>query len=199
MAEELEEGRERPLRSGEVAQRAGVNVESLRFYEREGLLPEPPRRESGYREYPAETVGLIRFIKRAQELGFSLGEVQELLAGRNTPRAKSAAVRRMLAAKVVEIDGKIHHLQAMRQVLDGMLGACDGRRARFVSAHPVAERKRLRLGTGFFRPNCFSHSLVCASCRTPWGLPPDRGPTRRVSRAGRARGLLPTKLTRLTV
>jgi DNA-binding transcriptional MerR regulator len=60
------------MRTGQVAKLAGVNVETLRFYEREGILPEPPRRVSGYREYPDETVDLIRFIKRAQELGFSL-------------------------------------------------------------------------------------------------------------------------------
>ncbi len=122
------ENRETPLRSGEVARRAEVNVETLRFYEREGLLPEPPRRESGYRQYPAETVELIRFIKRAQDLGFSLREIRELLAARHTPRAKSASVRVLLAAKVEEIDGKIRDLQAMRLVLDGMLGTCDSRR-----------------------------------------------------------------------
>ncbi|RUL88019.1 MerR family transcriptional regulator [Tautonia sociabilis] len=117
------------MRSGEVARRSGVNVETLRFYEREGLLPEPPRRESGYRKYPPETVELIRFIKRAQELGFSLREVQELLSVRNAPRAKSGPVRRLLAAKVVEIERKIQDLQVLKQVLDELLGRCDGRRS----------------------------------------------------------------------
>ena len=130
------EGAEKPLRSGEVARRtgelarrAGVNVETLRFYEREGLLPEPPRRESGYRDYPPEAVDLVRFIKRAQELGFSLGEVRELLAARRTPAAKSAPVRRLLAAKAAEIGRKVRDLQALKEVLDGMLDTCDGRRS----------------------------------------------------------------------
>jgi DNA-binding transcriptional MerR regulator len=63
------------LKTGELAKRAGVNIETLRFYERKGLLPEPPQRESGYREYPEESITRIRFIKRAQELGFSLDEI----------------------------------------------------------------------------------------------------------------------------
>ncbi len=129
MATEPQEGAETPLRSGEVARLAGVNVETLRFYEREGLLPEPPRRASGYRAFPPETVDLIRFIKRAQELGFSLREVQELLDARHAPRGNSAPVRRLMAAKVAEIEGKIRDLQAMKQVLDGMLDHCDGRRS----------------------------------------------------------------------
>jgi DNA-binding transcriptional MerR regulator len=73
------------LTTGELANWAGVNVETLRFYERKGLLPRPPRRASGYREYPLECVRLIRFIKRAQELGFSLREIRELLDLRVQP------------------------------------------------------------------------------------------------------------------
>lgn len=68
------------LRTGEVAARAGVNVQTLRYYERRGLLKEPERRTSGYREYPADAVQLIRFIKRAQELGFTLSEIDRGLA-----------------------------------------------------------------------------------------------------------------------
>lgn len=78
------------LRTGELARQAGVNVETLRFYERKGLLPAPPRRASGYREYPAEAVGLVRFIRRAKELGFSLREIKELLNIRAGPRATCA-------------------------------------------------------------------------------------------------------------
>jgi len=77
---------EKALRIGEVAGRAGVNVQTLRFYERRGLLPEPPRRASGYREYAPESVRRVRFIKRAQELGFTLAEVEELLRLREDPR-----------------------------------------------------------------------------------------------------------------
>ena len=63
----------------EAAEQAGVNVQTLRYYERRGLLPKPPRQTSGYREFPDDAVRVVRFIKRAQELGFSLNEVEELL------------------------------------------------------------------------------------------------------------------------
>jgi len=71
------------LRTGEVAAQAGVNVQTLRYYERRGLLKEPARRASGYREYPPDSIGLIRFIKRAQELGFTLTEIEDPLRLRN--------------------------------------------------------------------------------------------------------------------
>jgi len=115
------------LRTGEVARRAGVNVETLRFYEREGILPEPPRRMSGYREYPPETVDLIRFVKRAQELGFSLKEIRELLDLRRVPRRASKKVQRLVQDKIGEIDHKIRDLDAMRQALGDLLCACEDR------------------------------------------------------------------------
>ena len=117
----------KPLRTGEVAQLAGVNVETLRFYEREGILPKPPRRASGYREYPPDTVSLIRFVKRAQELGFSLKEVQELLNLRQAPRKASGKVPQLVQAKIEEIDHKIRDLEAMRGGLGDLLCACQER------------------------------------------------------------------------
>ena len=91
---------ENGLRIGEVAARAGVNVQTLRFYERRGLLQEPPRRPSGYREYPPESVRLIRFVKRAQQLGFSLDEVHELLQLRMGRRAACADVKHAAEEKL---------------------------------------------------------------------------------------------------
>lgn len=125
------------LRTGEVAKLAGVNVETLRFYERLGILPEPPRRASGYREYPPETVNLIRFVKRAQELGFSLREVQELLDLRNAPRQATGKVPRLVQAKIDEIDHKIRDLEAMRHALQDLLCACQSKQPR--SACPIIE------------------------------------------------------------
>ena len=115
------------LRTGEVARRAGVNVETLRFYEREGILPEPPRRVSGYREYPPETVELIRFVKRAQQLGFSLKEIRELLELREVPRRASKQVRQLVQAKIAEIEAKIRDLESMREALGELLCACRDR------------------------------------------------------------------------
>src|SRR4029453_16136340 len=74
------------MRSGAGAEQAGVNVQTLRYYERRGLLPRTPRRDSGYREFPADAVRIVRFIKRAQDLGFTLDEVEELLRLRNDRR-----------------------------------------------------------------------------------------------------------------
>ncbi len=114
------------LKTGELAKRAGVNVETLRFYEREGLIPEPPRRVSGYREYPAESVRLIRFIKRAQELGFSLREVRELLALRVEPGTTCADVRHKAQEKVSDVREKIADLQAIERALNSLTASCSG-------------------------------------------------------------------------
>jgi DNA-binding transcriptional MerR regulator len=96
----------------------------LRFYEREGILPEPPRRTSGYREYPPDTVELIRFIKRSQELGFSLKEVKELLSLRKVPRRASKKATTLVDAKLAEIDLKLRDLQSMREALESLRCAC---------------------------------------------------------------------------
>ena len=125
------------LRTAEVARLAGVNIETLRFYERKGILPEPPRRASGYREYPPETVERVRFIKRAQDLGFSLREIQELLDLRQLTRAKSGRVRRVVEVKLDEIDHKIRDLEAMKRTLEELLCACDGRKS--IASCPIIE------------------------------------------------------------
>jgi len=114
------------LRTGELARLAGVNVETLRFYERQGLLPPPPRRASDYREYPPEAAGLVRFIKRAQLLGFSLRQIKELLALREVPRASCGDVMVLAQNKIEEIDAKISDLRAMRSALAGLLKGCSG-------------------------------------------------------------------------
>ena len=87
------------LRTGEVAARAGVNVQTLRYYERRGLLKKPGRRASGYREYSPDAVRLIRFIKRAQELGFTLTEIEDLLRLRSDQTAKCSDVRHDCTSK----------------------------------------------------------------------------------------------------
>ena len=115
------------LKTGELACQVGVNVETLRFYERKGLLPKPPRRTSGYREYPPESVQRIRFIKRAQEVGFSLREIQELLALRVEPGITCAQVRQRAQQKVAETQQKIADLQAIERALHNLLARCSGR------------------------------------------------------------------------
>lgn len=125
------------LLRGQLAEEAGVNVETLRFYERRGLLPSPPRRPSGYREYPRESVDLVRFIQRAQSLGFSLQEIRELLTLREVPRATCGDVVRLAEHKVEEIESKIHSLQSMRSALRKLLKDCTGKAP--VSRCPIIE------------------------------------------------------------
>jgi Hg(II)-responsive transcriptional regulator len=118
------------LRIGEVASKAAVNIQTLRYYERRGLLEAPERTASGYREYPSETVRLIRFIKRAQDLGFTLKEIEELIALRDARGRKRSEVRALAEAKMSDIDKKLAQLQAMRSALYGMVESCacrDGR------------------------------------------------------------------------
>jgi MerR family mercuric resistance operon transcriptional regulator len=112
------------MRIGEVAAEAGVNIQTVRYYERLGLLPEPQRRSSGYRAYDHDTVRLVRFIKRAQELGFTLREIAELIDLRQSPR-RGAEVRALAAAKVEDIERKMRQLGAMRTALGGLVQACD--------------------------------------------------------------------------
>ena len=114
------------LKSGDVARRADVNVETVRFYERQGLLPEPPRTPSGYRQYDEEHVRRIRFIKRAQGLGFTLREIADLLALKVEPGAKSRDVKALAAQKIAEIDVKIHDLTRIKATLETLHAACDG-------------------------------------------------------------------------
>lgn len=112
------------LKTGEVAAKAGVNVQTLRYYERRGLLKEPGRRPSGYREYEPDAVRLVRFIKRAQELGFTLKEIEELLRFREDQRASCADVRAAAEAKIGDIDRKVENLRAMKRALVVLVNSC---------------------------------------------------------------------------
>jgi Hg(II)-responsive transcriptional regulator len=113
------------LRIGHVAERANVPVQTLRYYERRGLIPAPQRRPSGYREYPDDTVRLVRFIKRAQQLGFSLREVQELIELRQSRTHSSAQVCALAAAKVSDIAARVRQLSAMRRALEELMRVCN--------------------------------------------------------------------------
>jgi MerR family transcriptional regulator, mercuric resistance operon regulatory protein len=110
------------LRSGEVARAAGVNQQTLRYYERRGLLAEPLRTLGGHRLYPAEAVTVVRVIKAAQRLGFSLGEVAELI---ETGRPGSG-LRQRAASKLAEVEAKIADLTVIAETLRAALAAgCD--------------------------------------------------------------------------
>lgn len=112
------------LRTGEVAAKAGVNVQTLRYYERRGLLKEPERRPFGYREYQPDAVRLVRFIKRAQELGFTLKEIEELLRLREDQHSRCADVRAAAQAKIEDIERKVENLRAMKRALAVLVNSC---------------------------------------------------------------------------
>lgn len=114
------------LKIGEVAVRGGVNLQTIRYYEREKLLSEPPRLASGYRVYPEQTVRRVRFIKRAQEIGFTLSGIRELLDIRMNADRDSSDVRNLAKAKINEIEMKIQTLNRMKEVLSRMTERCSG-------------------------------------------------------------------------
>ncbi|RMF21439.1 MAG: heavy metal-responsive transcriptional regulator [Deltaproteobacteria bacterium] len=112
---------------GTVAKQAGVTVDTIRFYEKQGLLAPRRRRASGYREYDGEAVRRLRFIRRAKDLGFTLGDIRELLALKVDRRASCARVKRRAEAKITEIEEKIRTLRKMKNALARLTRACDER------------------------------------------------------------------------
>jgi MerR family copper efflux transcriptional regulator len=114
------------LTVGEVAEQARVHIETLRYYERRGLVERPPRSASNYRLYPEDAVRRVRFIERAQELGFSLKDIKELLSLRAAPEAGCAEVRAHAAAKIKDIDDRIASLTAMKHTLSTLMTECSG-------------------------------------------------------------------------
>jgi len=114
------------LTIGRVAKQAEVPIDTIRFYEREGLIPPPARRPSGYRDYPADTVKRLRFIRRAKDLGFTLGEITELLQLTERSQHDMAGMKRAAEAKLGLVDAKIVELNRMRAALNKMVTACPG-------------------------------------------------------------------------
>ena len=111
---------------GELAKRSGIGLETVRFYERKGLIEEPPRTDSGYRQYPEEAVGRIRFIRRAKELGFALKEISELLSLRVDPDTTCADVREQTELKIADVEEKIRALQTIKTALEKLAVSCTG-------------------------------------------------------------------------
>ncbi|MEQ9362868.1 MAG: heavy metal-responsive transcriptional regulator [Leptospirales bacterium] len=115
------------LNSGTLAQRAGVNKQTIRYYERIGLIEAAPRNESGYRVYTEAVVDRIRFIQSAKDLGFQLAEIQELLSLRIDRRSNCDRVREKAFGKREEVRRKIRDLKSLDRVLGGLIGSCDAR------------------------------------------------------------------------
>ena len=138
------------LTIGQVAKSAHVNVETVRYYERRGLIPVPARRPSGYRAYAPDVVRRIQFIRQAQQLGFSLQEVDDLLRLRVDPERSCIEVKRRAEGKIADIERKIEDMRRMQQALatlaeqchgDGPAGECP-----FLDAIDLQARDRLDAG-----------------------------------------------------
>ena len=111
---------------GALARIAGVGIDTVRFYEREGLLPPPARRASGYRQYTAATAQRLRFIRRAKELGFSLDEIRDLLALSADRERGVQGVRQRAEARAAEVERRIRELRRMQRGLQHLIAACPG-------------------------------------------------------------------------
>lgn len=125
------------LKIGEVAKLAGVNLQTIHYYERKGLLEKPPRTSSNYRMYAKDAVRVILFIKHAQKLGFSLKEIKELLSFKAAPRSKCTEVKRKAEIKLKAIEDKIFALQNMRKALSTLIDECLGSKP--VTECPILE------------------------------------------------------------
>ena len=110
---------------GEVARSVGIGVETVRFYERKGLIREPARRSSGYRQYEVGAVRRLRFIRRAKELGFTLAEIKGLLDLRAGPDTHCEDIRLELEAKVADLDSRISDLRHMKRALRDFSRTCE--------------------------------------------------------------------------
>lgn len=109
---------------GQVARQTGVSVETIRYYEKEGLVDEPERNPSGYRQYPAETIKRILFIQRAKAIGFTLREIHDLLSIQEKPEACCGDLLSRAESKMAEIEAKINELQRMKNALQMLTTEC---------------------------------------------------------------------------
>ena len=112
------------MRTSELAREAGVHTQTLRYYERIGLIDPPPRTTAGYRDYPESTVRLLRFVLRAKELGFQLDEVEELLHLDDGGPAACEAARELAESRMADLDRRIHDLRRMRDSLSALADTC---------------------------------------------------------------------------
>lgn len=119
--------RDKRLTIGELARQSGLSVETIRFYEQDGLLVKPERPLGGIRTYPREAVQRLAFVHEAKGIGFTLREIRDLLAIRDDPQADAAAVRGRAVAKLVQVEDKFEQFERMRATLRELLSRCPGR------------------------------------------------------------------------
>lgn len=114
------------LSIGQLAKQTGLSAETIRFYERHGLITPPPRTDSNYRVYPEEEIPRLRFIKRAKALGFTLNEIKELIDIRHDPKATKADIKKRTEEKIAGIKEKVRDIENILKALEHLSSACDG-------------------------------------------------------------------------
>jgi Hg(II)-responsive transcriptional regulator len=114
------------LTIGRLAKQAGLGIETVRFYERQGLIEPPPRTDSNYRIYPEEEVNRLKFIKRAKDLGFTLKEIKDLLELQHCPNATKADIKERTVEKIEDIKKKVRDLIRIQKALEQLAGSCNG-------------------------------------------------------------------------
>ncbi|MEN8174857.1 MAG: heavy metal-responsive transcriptional regulator [Pseudomonadota bacterium] len=132
------------LTIGQIAKRTQVTVETVRFYEKQGLIAAPQRSDAGYRQYPEETVKRVRFIQNAKEVGFTLKDIAELLALRREPGTSCTDIKLRATQKIEEVDRKIQDLNHIRDALGRMILTCNGKGG--ASQCPILEELELDEG-----------------------------------------------------
>ena len=115
-----------PLTIGEAADAAGVSAKMIRHYEEIGLIPKASRSRSGYRHYREADIHVLRFVRRARELGFSMKEISALLGLWNNRRRASADVKRLAMKHLADLDARISEMQAMKRTLERLASHCHG-------------------------------------------------------------------------
>lgn len=126
------------MQIGQLARQAGVPVDTVRYYERRGLLSEPMRRPSGYRDYAAADVATLRFIRCSKALGFTLEETRELLRLSAAPDSDRGEIRALAARRLADVEARLQELQSVRDTLAGLVNACSGEGP--VAGCPIVER-----------------------------------------------------------
>ncbi len=115
-----------PMKIGELAKRAEVRIDTVRYYERQGLLPTPQRRPSGYRLYSSDDVARLRFVRRAKALGFTLNEVTELLALSDHREVDMAVMKAAAVRKLADVDSRLDDITRIRDGLRALVDSCPG-------------------------------------------------------------------------
>ena len=140
------------LMIGQVAQKMGMGIETIRFYERKGLIAEPPRKESGYRQYEPDVLDRLAFIQQAKALGFSLGEIHELMSLRHKGDTSSKDIKMIATARLADINQKIKTLKRMQRALKKLVDQCPGQGSINIcpiwealdTANSLPERKKVK-------------------------------------------------------